>query len=189
MINTYFFTQNNFLYFVYLILLLLLFLCCITFLFLSLSCNITVSYYCVISQTRNQRTHPFAWEFFFLLWLNIYFSTKFIAGCRRPSVQLSLSNSLCKFQFKISISLPPYEREVWHLIRKAMNEFNCERGFFNLDISEMVSVCNTTIKNIIPLEAIICDDRDPSSINKRIKKLIDEQNGLVKTMITKFLKH
>ena len=70
-----------------------------------------------------------------------------------------------------------------------MNEFNCERGFFNIDISEMVSVCSTTIKNIIPLEAIICDDRDPSSINKRIKKLIHKQNGLVKTMILKFLKH
>ena len=74
-----------------------------------------------------------------------------------------------------------------------MNEFNCERGFFNLDISEIVSVCDTTFKNImaklIPLEAITCDDRDLSSINKRIKKLIDEQNGLVKTMIPKFLKH
>ena len=73
-----------------------------------------------------------------------------------------------------------------------MNEFNWERGFFNLDINEMVSVCNTFIKNImdnfIPLETIICDDRDPSSINKRIKKLIYERNSHAKTMIPKFLK-
>ena len=51
-----------------------------------------------------------------------------------------------------------------NLIRRAMSEFNWERAFFNLDINEMVSVCNTTIKNImanfIPHETIICDDRD-----------------------------
>ena len=65
-----------------------------------------------------------------------------------------------------------------------MNEFNWERAFFNLDINEMVSVCNTTIKNImanfIPHETIICDDRDPSWINNRIKKLINERNSLYK---------
>ena len=46
-----------------------------------------------------------------------------------------------------------------------MNEFNWERDFFNLDINEIVSICNTIIKNImvnfIPHETIICDDRDP----------------------------
>ena len=65
-----------------------------------------------------------------------------------------------------------------------MSEFNWERAFFNLDINEMVSVCNTTIKNImanfIPHETIICDDRDPPWINNRIKKLIYERNNLYK---------
>ena len=95
-----------------------------------------------------------------------------------------------KFNLKIHYP-PPYEREVWHfhkadinLIRRAMNEFNWERAFFNLDINEMVSVCNTTIKNImanfIPHETIICDDRDPPWINNRIKKLIYERNSLYK---------
>ena len=62
-----------------------------------------------------------------------------------------------------------YVREVWHfqkadinLIRRVMNEFNWERTFFNLDIKEMLSVFNTTIKsimaNFIPHETIICDD-------------------------------
>ena len=67
---------------------------------------------------------------------------------------------------------PTLEKEVWGfqksniiLIRKAMDEFNWERAFFNVDINEMVSVCNATIKktmaNFIPHKTIICDDRDP----------------------------
>ena len=48
----------------------------------------------------------------------------------------------------------------------------------------MVSVCNTTIKNImanfIPYETIICDDRDPLWINSRMKKIICERDSLCK---------
>ena len=55
-----------------------------------------------------------------------------------------------------------------------MNKFNRGRSFFNLDINKMESVCNTTIKNImtnfLPHGTIICHDRDPPSINNRIKK-------------------
>ena len=65
-----------------------------------------------------------------------------------------------------------------------MNKFNWERGFSNLNINEMVSVCHTTIKNImanfIPHETINCDDRDPPWINNRIKKIIYERNSLYK---------
>ena len=65
-----------------------------------------------------------------------------------------------------------------------MSEFNWERAFFNLDINEMVSVYNTTIKNImanfIPHETIICDDGDPPWINNRIKQIIYERNSLYK---------
>ena len=54
--------------------------------------------YSVWSQTGHQRTQPFAWEFFLYL-LNIYFSTNFSDGCRRPSVltpKLSSSSCLCQ---------------------------------------------------------------------------------------------
>ena len=48
----------------------------------------------------------------------------------------------------------------------------------------MVSVLNTTIKNImanfIPHETMICDDSDPPWINNRIKQLIYERNSLYK---------
>ena len=66
----------------------------------------------------------------------------------------------------------------------SLNEFMWERPFFNLNMNEMVSVCNTTIKNIMPNvilhETINCDDRYPPWINNRIKKLIYERNSLYK---------
>ena len=65
-----------------------------------------------------------------------------------------------------------------------MKEFSLDRSFANLDINEMISVCNTTIKNImanfISHEAIICDNRDPPWINNGIKNLIYERNSLYK---------
>ena len=64
-----------------------------------------------------------------------------------------------------------------------MNDFNWERAFFNLNINEMVSVFNTTVKNManfIPHETIICDDRNPPWINSRTKKIIYERNSLCK---------
>ena len=103
-----------------------------------------------------------------------------------PSLHASCHHQIVYAKFNLKIHYPPpYEREVWHfqkadinLIRKAMNEFNWERAFFNLNINEMVSVFNTTIKNImanfIPQETVICDDRDPPWINNRIKKIIYE---------------
>ena len=69
-----------------------------------------------------------------------------------------------------------------------MNEFNWERAFFNLNINEMVSVFNTTIKNImanfVPHETVISDYRDPPWINNRIKKIIYRQNSLYKVYRT-----
>ena len=57
-------------------------------------------------------------------------------------------------------------------MRKAMDDFNWERAFFNLDINEMVSVINATIKNImarfIPHETVTCD-ANPPWLNNRIK--------------------
>ena len=90
-----------------------------------------------------------------------------------PSLHASCHHQVVYAKFRLKIPYPsPYEREVWHfqkadinLIRKTMSEFNWERAFFNLDINEMVSICNNAIKNImtnfILLKITICDDRDP----------------------------
>ena len=105
-----------------------------------------------------------------------------------PSLHASCHHQIVYAKFNLKIHYPPpYEREVWHfqkadinLIRRAMNEFNWERAFFNLNINEMVSVFNTTVKNImanfIPHETMICDDRDPPWINNRIKQLIHRKH-------------
>ena len=58
----------------------------------------------------------------------------------------------------------------------------------------MVSVFNTTIKNImanfIPHETIICDDRDPPWINNRIKQLIYKRNSfnIFKSRLLRFVR-
>ena len=109
-----------------------------------------------------------------------------------PSLHASCHRQIVYAKFNLKIYYPPpCEREVWHfqkadinLIRRAMNKFNWERAFFNLNINEMVSVFNTIFKhimvNFIRHETIIFDDRDPPWINNRIKQLIYERNSLYK---------
>ena len=48
--------------------------------------------------------------------------------------------------------------------------------FFNLDNNNLTTIKNI-IANFIPCENIICDDRDPTWISNRIKKLIHEWNS------------
>ena len=66
----------------------------------------------------------------------------------------------------------PYEYEIWHYqpgnvdqIQWAIVRFSLEKLFGNLNINEMVSLFNKTIKNIlsnyIPHETITYDDKDP----------------------------
>ena len=76
-----------------------------------------------------------------------------------------------KINFKVFYP-PPYEREIWHYqradvdqIQQAIEQFSWEKSFRNLNVNEMVSIFNKTIKNIlsnyIPHETITCDDKDP----------------------------
>ena len=84
---------------------------------------------------------------------------------------------------------PPYEREIWHyqkanidLIKRAINSFDWEKAFPNIDVNKMVSIFNQTIINIlcnfIPHETVLFDDRDPPWMNKQIKKLIHEKKNI-----------
>ena len=71
------------------------------------------------------------------------------------------------------------------LIRRAIHEFNWKRALSNLNVDEQVTVFNRTIlnimKNFIPHETIVCDDKDPPWFNKRIKSLIQEGALLLET--------
>ena len=57
------------------------------------------------------------------------------------------------------------------------------KSFRNLNINEMVSLFNKTIKNIlsnyIPHETITCDDKYPPWFNKNIKQLLQEKSNTV----------
>ena len=86
---------------------------------------------------------------------------------------------------KFDLRPSPYEREIWHyqkvnidLIKRAINSFDWEKAFSNIDIDNMASIFNQTIINIlcnfIPHETVLFDDRDPLWMNKEIKKLIHE---------------
>ena len=95
-----------------------------------------------------------------------------------------------RFNLKV-VFPPPYEREVWHFrkanidhIRKAINGFQWEKSFQNMNVNDMVHLFNRTIKNIlrnlIPHETITCDDRDPPWINCSIRRLIQDKNEAYK---------
>ena len=88
---------------------------------------------------------------------------------------------------------PPYLGEVCHyekvnadLIKRSVNNFNWEKAFSSTDISEKVSIFNKTIlsvlKNYIPHETIIYDDKDPIWFISRIisfAKFIEGLNQII----------
>ena len=78
---------------------------------------------------------------------------------------------------------PPYERLVWryHEAKKeqifhAVNNFDWNRAFENLDIDAQIKLFNETVINIftnyVPHKTIVCNDRDPPWIDDSIKDLI-----------------
>ena len=95
-------------------------------------------------------------------------------------------------RFNLKVVFPPlYEREIWHFknanvdhIRKAINGFQWEKSFPNMNVNDIVHLFNRTIKillhNFIPREVITCDDRDPPWINSSIRRLIQDENEACK---------
>ena len=94
---------------------------------------------------------------------------------------------------------PPYSREIWHykqanteLIREAITDFNSDRAFLNTNVDGKVSIFSNVTMNIlrdfIPHETIVCDDKDPSWFNKAMKYLIQEKKphleNIAKAIVT-----
>ena len=59
------------------------------------------------------------------------------------------------------------------LTKCAINSFDWEKAFSNIDVGKMVSIFNQTNINIvctlIPHETVLFDNRDPLWMNKQIK--------------------
>ena len=88
--------------------------------------------------------------------------------------------------FHHQIVFAKFNLDIWHyqkakivLIQPAINSYDWEKAFFNIDIDKMLSIFNQIIINIlctfIPHKTVLFDDRDPSWMNKEIKKLINEK--------------
>ena len=100
------------------------------------------------------------------------------------SLHSSCHHQIVFANFDLSIFYPlHYERTVWYneranteLIRKAIHQFDCLRALSNVNVDEKVYFFTkkllNIIQNFIPHKSIINDDRDPSWINKELKKLM-----------------
>ena len=60
------------------------------------------------------------------------------------------------------------------LIRQVINLFDLKKAFSNLEANDYVSLLIETIKNILEnfIETVICDEKDPSWMTKRIKTIL-----------------
>ena len=112
------------------------------------------------------------------------------------SMHMNCHHQLIYAKFNLKIFYPPpYEREIWHygkanteLINRTVTNFNwenaLERKFVDAQVSAFNEVFLNIMRNYIPHETIICDDRDPPWINKFIKKLITETNMVFKSLMS-----
>ena len=86
-----------------------------------------------------------------------------------------------------SCTLWTWNIQIIYQIQRAIEQFSWEKSFRNLNVNEIASLFNRTIKNVllnhIPQETIICDDRDPPWINNNIKQLIQEKNNAYRSYI------
>ena len=129
-------------------------------------------------------------------WSIIYFPNQLHNGIRSSfftSLKLWSSNNICKNYFKSVLSFTLW---TWNM---ALSTCECwsnstsnwtvfwEKLFRNLNINEMVSLFNRTIKNIlsnyIPYETIICDDKDPPWTNNNMNQLVWEKNNTYRSYV------
>ena len=82
--------------------------------------------------------------------------------------------------------LPPDERDTWHyryvnndLIQREIIYYPREKFLAEKDVNEIIYVFAKSIKNIFPNfvahETMLCDDRDPTWISSKTKKLINDK--------------
>ena len=89
---------------------------------------------------------------------------------------------------------PPYTRRIWdysnanhETINNAIDGFDWEKAFSNVNVHTQVKLFNETLSNIFmnfdPNKLITVDDRDPPWVTEKIKKLLIDKNKLYKLYI------
>ena len=111
-----------------------------------------------------------------------------------PSLHPNYHYQIVFAKFNLQIYYPTqYPREIWHykqanteLIRRGITDFNWDRAFLNTNVNQKVCIFSNTITNIlsnfIPHETIVCDDKDPTWLNKAITSLIREKTTHLKNI-------
>ena len=95
-----------------------------------------------------------------------------------------------KINFLVHVP-PPYDRHIWHYkrsnvddIKNAINLFDWNRHFRNIDVNKQVEAFNETLLNIfanfVPNETITINEKEPSWITTNIKRKISQKNDLYK---------
>ena len=107
-----------------------------------------------------------------------------------PSLHTNCHHQIVFAEINLKVFFPPpYERQIWHYkradifsIHAAINNFDWEMAFSNLDVENQVELFNTIILNImsnfIPNESITINDKDPPWMCTSIKNLISLKNSL-----------
>ena len=107
-----------------------------------------------------------------------------------PSLHPNCHHQIIYANFNLKVHYPPpYEREVWHyqdantdLIKEAVNRVDWDTLLALNDVDSQVSKFSDVILNImsnyIPHEKIVCDDKDPPWVNKRVKAFLKENRQI-----------
>ena len=103
----------------------------------------------------------------------------------QPSLHPNCHHQIICAKFNLEVLYPPYyTREICHyqdsnvdLIRRCINEFDWDRAVANKHANEKVFIFNKIVFNVlshfIPHEVIVCDDKNPTWFNGKIKLLIN----------------
>ena len=100
-------------------------------------------------------------------------------------------------KFNLNVIYPlPYEREVWYYklansecFQRVIANYDWEKAFYNIDVNKKVLLFSETvlniIRNFIPHETAIFDNRDTPWLTSRMKKAINEKNLAFKCFVNK----
>ena len=108
----------------------------------------------------------------------------YLRKCVHTMTKLSSLNSVCKiqqfFHLRMCVKYGILKKQILTILEKQSMVVNGRNQ--NMNVNGMVHLFDRTIKNIlrnlIPHEAIICDDRDPPWINSSIRRLIHDKNEI-----------
>ena len=107
-----------------------------------------------------------------------------------PSLHLTCHHQIFYTKFNLDIVYPPlYESRIWYyqkasinLIKRAINEFDWDKAFSNIDVDKTVYIflirlifliitkyISNILCNFICQETVLFDGRDPPRVKKEIK--------------------